>query len=41
MAHDTDGLPTAAYLGGTEALTVTPIVGRPSSPRPSMYVPGS
>jgi ribonuclease Z len=41
MAHDTDSLPTAAYLGGTEALTVTPIVGKPSSPRPSMYVPGS
>jgi ribonuclease Z len=41
MAHETDSLPTAAYLGGTEALTVTPIVGAPSSSRPSVYVPGS
>jgi len=40
MTYHTDSLPAAAYLGGTQALTVTPVVGTPSSPRPSMYVPG-
>jgi ribonuclease Z len=33
-------LPRPAYLGGTAALTTTPIVGAPAQEMPEMYVPG-
>ena len=29
-----------AYLGGTKAITITPIVGNPTVPYPEVYVPG-
>jgi ribonuclease Z len=39
----TDGSPTAlpalAYLGGTTAMTTTPVVGTPAQPYPKVYVP--
>lgn len=34
-------LPQLAHLGGTQALTRTPIVGTPAQQRPDMYVPGA
>ena len=34
-------LPTPAHLGGTQALTTTPIVGTVARPRPDTYVPGT
>jgi ribonuclease Z len=34
-------LPKLAHLGGTQALTTTPIVGEPARPRPETYVPGA
>jgi len=34
-------LPTPAHLGGTRALTTTPIVGSPARARPDVYVPGT
>jgi ribonuclease Z len=37
----THDLPLPAHLGGTEALTTTPIAGRPTKERPGTYVPGA
>jgi ribonuclease Z len=34
-------LPALAHLGGTQALTTTPVVGTPTQPRPDTYVPGA
>jgi ribonuclease Z len=34
-------LPALAHLGGTRALTTTPIVGRPARARPDVFVPGT
>jgi ribonuclease Z len=34
-------LPALAHLGGTRALTTTPIVGSPARTRPDIYVPGT
>jgi ribonuclease Z len=34
-------MPTLAYLGGTQALTTTPVVGTPRELRPDTYVPGA
>jgi ribonuclease Z len=34
-------LPALAHLGGTRALTTTPIVGSPARARPEIYVPGT
>jgi ribonuclease Z len=34
-------LPALAHLGGTRALTTTPLVGSPGRARPDMYVPGT
>jgi ribonuclease Z len=34
-------LPALAHLGGTRALTTTPIVGSPVRARPDIYVPGT
>jgi ribonuclease Z len=39
MAEQT--LPKPAHLGGTRALTTTPVVGAPAHPRPGTYVPGA
>jgi ribonuclease Z len=36
-----DELPLPAHLGGTRALTTTPIAGVPAQPRPDTYVPGA
>ena len=33
-------LPDLTYLGGTRAITTTPIIGRPAQPYPDVYVPG-
>jgi ribonuclease Z len=35
-----DDLPLPAHLGGTQALTMTPVVGAPAQPRPDTFVPG-
>jgi len=37
----TNSLPAAAYLGGTRALTTTPVVGTPEPHRSDMFVPGA
>jgi len=34
-------LPRLAHLGGTRAVTTTPIVGDPARTRPNLYVPGT
>lgn len=34
-------LPTPAHLGGTRALTTTPILGSPAAARPVVFVPGT
>jgi ribonuclease Z len=34
-------LPKLAHLGGTQALTTTPVVGTPQRQRPAAYVPGA
>jgi ribonuclease Z len=34
-------LPVLAHLGGTEALTTTPVVGDPRQVRPDVFVPGT
>jgi ribonuclease Z len=34
-------LPALAYLGGTQALTTTPVVGDPDQVRPQVFVPGT
>ena len=36
-----ESLPVLAHLGGTEALTTTPIVGTPAQQWPDTYVPGA
>jgi ribonuclease Z len=36
----TSALPALAHLGGTQALSTTPVVGDPARPRPSVFVPG-
>jgi ribonuclease Z len=41
MPDSTDTLPTPAHLGGTQALTATPIVGSPVRRYPETYVPGT
>ena len=41
MPDSTDTLPALAHLGGTRALTTTPIVGTPARPYPDTYVPGT
>jgi ribonuclease Z len=33
------GLPELTYLGGTTAMTTTPVVGSPAQPYPDIYVP--
>lgn len=38
MGHE---LPTLAHLGGTRALTSTPIVGSPAGAHPDIFVPGA
>lgn len=41
MTNGTPGsLPALAYLGGTTAMTTTPVVGTPARPFPEIYVPG-
>jgi ribonuclease Z len=40
MSDSTNRLPTLAHLGGTLALTTTPIVGAPARRYPETYVPG-
>ncbi|MFC5179529.1 guanitoxin biosynthesis MBL fold metallo-hydrolase GntH [Nocardioides taihuensis] len=34
-------MPTLAHLGGTQALTTTPVVGDPAQVRPQVFVPGT
>ena len=34
-------MPVLAHLGGTRALTTTPVVGTPSRERPAVFVPGA
>jgi ribonuclease Z len=41
MSEQPSGLPTAAHLGGTQALTTTPIVGVPAQQQAELYVPGA
>jgi ribonuclease Z len=41
MSTSAAALPALAHLGGTQALTTTPIVGTPSTPYPDAYVPGA
>jgi ribonuclease Z len=41
MSHPSDALPEPAHLGGSEAMTTTPVVGVPAENRPAMYVPGA
>jgi ribonuclease Z len=41
MSGLTDTLPTLAHLGGTQALTTTPIAGTPARQYPTTYVPGT
>jgi len=41
MSDSTDTLPALAHLGGTQALTTTPIVGTPARRYPEAYVPGA
>jgi ribonuclease Z len=41
MSEQSRDLPKLAYLGGTQALTTTPIVGTPAQQRPDTYVPGA
>ena len=36
-----DVLPAPAYLGGSEPMTRTPVVGRPAQDRAPVYVPGA
>lgn len=38
--RDSSSLPVPAYLGGTKAITHTPIVGKPIQPYAESYVPG-
>ena len=40
MSERSRDLPKLAHLGGTQALTTTPIVGTPATQRPDAYVPG-
>jgi ribonuclease Z len=37
----TSALPVLAHLGGTQALTTTPVVGDPVQVRPDVFVPGT
>jgi ribonuclease Z len=37
----TSEMPVLAHLGGTQALTVGPVVGRPRQVRPDVFVPGA
>jgi ribonuclease Z len=40
MGNETSGaLPALTYMGGTTAMTTTPVVGRPAQPYPDIYVP--
>ena len=39
--HMGQELPAPTHLGGTRALTTTPIVGSPAHTRPDVYVPGT
>jgi len=41
MSHPSHGLPALSYLGGSEPLTATPVVGEPARERPRMYQPGT
>jgi ribonuclease Z len=41
MSTSANGLPTLAHLGGTQALTTTPMVGTPSTRYADVYVPGA
>ena len=41
MPDPIDTLPALAHLGGTQALTTTPIVGTPARPYAETYVPGT
>ena len=41
MADETSAaLPELTYLGGTTAMTTTPVVGTPAQPYPDIYLPG-
>jgi ribonuclease Z len=41
VSDSTDTLPALAYLGGTQAITTTPLVGVPARAYPETYVPGA
>ena len=41
MSERSRDLPKLAHLGGTQALTTTPIVGTAAQPRPDTYIPGA
>ncbi len=41
MSTPATTLPPVAHLGGTQALTTTPVVGTPATPYPGVYVPGA
>jgi ribonuclease Z len=41
MSERSRDLPKLAHLGGTQALTTTPVVGTPATQRPDAYVPGA
>lgn len=41
MSGSSQEWPVPAYLGGTVAMTKTPVVGEPVTVRPPVYVPGS
>ncbi len=41
MSYPSGGLPAPAYLGGSEPMARTPVVGRPGRDRALVYVPGA
>ena len=41
MPDPPGALPALAYLGGSEPMTRTPVVGQPAQDRPPVYVPGA
>ena len=41
MSDPPGALPALAYLGGSEPMTRTPVVGQPAQDRAPVYVPGA